>query len=164
MTKIFNITRDENAYAGYSISKVTILDCKPQLIISYVSEAGPAFKAGMRSHHTSWEIIYVNGVSCLNLEEMLEILESTKIPNCTFTIEIQPLCIRKNFENSEFDKTTYTQNMRTGDLYNIMWAEVIKDNPKYEKINNNSFRHAILACTTVEAQERIYQHYLNLEE
>ena len=90
MSNIFKITRDENAYAGYLISKITILDNKPQLIISDIDEGGPAFKAGMRSHHITWEIISVNEVPCLNLEEMLEILESTKIPNCTYTIEIQP--------------------------------------------------------------------------
>ena len=55
-------------------------------------------------------------------------------------------------------------NMTTEDLYNIMWAQIVKNHPKYQEIEDNNFRHAILACSTIEAQEIIYQYYLTLKE
>ena len=58
-------------------------------------------------------------------------------------------------------KQTYKSNLTTGDLFNVMWRYTVKQNPKYEEINNNSFRHAILGCSRAEAEERIYQYYKN---
>lgn len=71
--------------------------------------------------------------------------------------------VNKDEEQSTKNQT-HEYNTTTGDLFNIMWTYTVKVNPKYEQINNNSFRHAILACSTVEAQERVYQQYLNLEK
>ena len=72
--------------------------------------------------------------------------------------------VNKDQELSTKYQQTHEYNMTTGDLFNIMWTYTVKQYPKYEEINNNSFRHAILACSTVEAQERLYQQYLNLEK
>ena len=66
--------------------------------------------------------------------------------------------------NKDEELSTNECKTTTRDLFNIMWTYTVKQYPKYEEINNNSFRHAILACNTVEAQERVYQQYLNLEK
>jgi len=61
-------------------------------------------------------------------------------------------------------KLIYQKNLTTGDLFNVMWTYTVKHNPKYEEIDNDGFRHAILGCSNTEAQEKIYQYYLNLKK
>ena len=72
--------------------------------------------------------------------------------------------VNKDEEQSTKYQQTNEYYITTGDLFNVMWTYTVKQYPKYEEINNNSFRHAILACSTVEAQERLYQQYLNLKD
>lgn len=77
--------------------------------------------------------------------------------------KVTPIVNEDKQQSTKYQQT-HEYNATTGDLFNIMWTYTVKQYPKYEKINNNNFRHAILSCSTAEAQERVYQKYLNLEK
>lgn len=164
----FDITRDENADAGYTVADI-IIEETHYFIIYDVKEEGPAFNAGLKKEHIGMAIVSVNGSKSSTIKETQQLLESTKKPNYTFTIEIQDLRKQYNSNNSlsrKKEKSTYTtytrSNDTTGDLYNAMWRQIVKENPEYEQIKDNNFRHAMLGCTTKHAQQMIFNQYLEL--
>ena len=53
---------------------------------------------------------------------------------------------------------TYT--MTTGMFFSMMWAKSVEMNPELAVIECNHTRHAILACSTKEAQDRVLHEYL----
>lgn len=83
------ITRDNNADAGYNVAWVKISN-KDLFIITSVDNKGPAYTAGMREEHLSWSIISVDEFYSSNPEELLKLLEFTRKPNFKFLIEICP--------------------------------------------------------------------------
>jgi predicted metalloprotease with PDZ domain len=163
----FEITRDENADAGYTIADIIINETN-YIVIADVKEGGPAFNAGLKKEHISWSIVSVNDINCSTTKQIQELIKSTKKPNYTFSIEIQDLKEQISNNNSlsrKKEKTTYTRtNLTTGDLYNVMWRQIVNENPEYEQIKDNSFRHAMLGCTTKHAQQMIFNQYLELNK
>ena len=57
-----------------------------------------------------------------------------------------------------FTTTTYT--MTTGMFFSMMWTKSVEMNPELAVIECNHTRHAILACSTKEAQDRVLHEYL----
>lgn len=57
--------------------------------------------------------------------------------------------------------STYSINCTTGLLYQIMWNQTVKERPEFSIIEDNSTCHAILSCKTKEAQNIIFQNYLD---
>lgn len=53
-------------------------------------------------------------------------------------------------------------NLQIGDLFNYMWEEAIKENPEYENIKDNNFRHAIIACANKKQEKEVYEQYLQI--
>ena len=180
----FEITRDENADAGYTIADIIINETNYK-VIADVKEGGPAFNAGLKKEHISWCIVSVNDINCSTTKQIQELINSTKKPNYTFSIEIQDLKEKINNNNSlsrkkektnnnnslsrKKEKTTYTTYTRnttytTGDVYNAMWRQIVNENPEFEQIKDNNFRHAMLGCTTKHAQRMIFNQYLELNK
>ena len=54
--------------------------------------------------------------------------------------------------------TTYT--MTTGMFFSMMWTKSVEMNPELAVIECNHTRHAILACSTKEAQDKVLRDYL----
>lgn len=166
----FEITRDENADAGYTIADIIVKETN-YMVIADVKEGGPAFNAGLKKQHIAMCIVSVNDINCSTTKQIQELIKSTKKPNYTFSIEIQDLKEQISNNNSlsrKKEKSTYTtytrSNLTTGDLYNAMWSQIVKENPEYEQIKDNNFRHAMLGCTTKCAQQTIFNQYLELNQ
>jgi hypothetical protein len=173
----FQITRNKYADAGYGIAGISIKGGKEVVVINNVEMYGPAYNAGLREEHIGWLIYSVNDIVSNQAKTILELLESTKNANYTFVIKIQPIfenngnndlmlksCLNKPLPSKKQKTTGLKNNLTTGNLFNAMWELVIQKNPEYENIKDNNFRHAILACSTIKAQERLYQQYLNLKD
>ena len=56
--------------------------------------------------------------------------------------------------------TTATFTMTTGTIYSMMWVKSCELFPELAVIKDNDTRHAILACSTKEAQENVLRQYL----
>ena len=163
----FQITRDQRGDAGYTIALVSIGDMD-FLLIANVKSSGPAANAGMTKEHVGWAIVSINNSSPSNLNELNNLLNLTKKPNCTFTLGLR-LIFEKNSQNDtliksklKIENSSYNSyQMTTGDMFSLMWTELVKECPKYENIEDNNFRHAMLACSSHEALERCYNQYLD---
>ena len=89
----FTITRDVNADAGYMISGISVKFTpnlvQEAIVIVSVSDDSPASIAGMSDEYVGWEVIAVNDKIMSSSGELAELLNSTKKPNNTFTIELR---------------------------------------------------------------------------
>lgn len=56
--------------------------------------------------------------------------------------------------------TTITHTMTTGMFFSALWTKSVEMNPELAVIECNDTRHAILACSTKEAQDRVLRDYL----
>ena len=89
----FTITRDTNADAGYMIGCISVKFTRnlvqEAIIILSVKHDSPASIAGMSDEYVGWEVIAVNDEIRNSSGELAELLNSTKKPNNTFTIELR---------------------------------------------------------------------------
>ena len=57
---------------------------------------------------------------------------------------------------------SYTFMSTTGLFYQIMWEKTLQKYPHLGVITDSDYIHAILACTTQEAQNLVLDNYLKL--
>ncbi len=58
------------------------------------------------------------------------------------------------------ESKSFTINMNTGDIFRMMWLIAIEQYPKLAVIDDDNYAHAILACTTEEAQDDVLKRFL----
>jgi len=89
----FTITRDSNADAGYMITCVSFKLSnglvKDVILIYNINSNSPASIAGMNREYIGYELIAVNDVFASSCDELKKLLDSTKKPNNTFTIDLR---------------------------------------------------------------------------
>lgn len=58
------------------------------------------------------------------------------------------------------ESKSFTINMNTGDMFQMMWLITIQRYPKLAVIDDDNYAHAILACRTEEAQDDVLKRFL----